>query len=128
MSKKYKILIIDDEPLIRKVLSKVFNIKTNFNVLEAQDGIEGIKLWKEEDPDLVFLDILMPGLNGPQVLQEIGSKKNNSKVILISAYSNDHNNETAQKLGADLFIAKPFINIFNVIDQAKNLLLTSQTG
>jgi DNA-binding response OmpR family regulator len=71
---------------------------------------------------LVFLDVLMPGLSGPQVLQELGSNKT-GKVILMSAYSGEHNIETAQQMGADLFIPKPFEHIFEVVAKAEALLV-----
>lgn len=121
MNELKKILIVDDEPLVRRSLRRVFHEK--FLIFEAEDGLAGIKLWKEEKPNLVFLDILLPGMTGPEILKGIDLElKNNCKVILISAYTGGYNLESAKNIGADLFIAKPFENIFEVKEQAEILL------
>lgn len=114
-----KILIVDDEPLVRKSLSRACASKGH-QVLEAQDGHEGLQKWITEKPEIVFLDVLMPGLSGPQVLKEIGAQKT-GKVILMSAYSGEHNIQTAHQIGADLFIAKPFDDIFEIVKRAEEL-------
>ena len=119
-----KVLIIDDEILVRRSLSRALQIRGH-EVVDAEDGWQGVKIWKQEQPDLVFLDVLMPGLNGPQVLEEIGSKKK-CKVILISAFSGEHNMETARQMGADLFIPKPFDDIFEIALQAEELFNESR--
>ena len=63
----------------------------------------------------------MPGLSGPEVLKEIDDKCG-SKVILISAYSGEYNMEKALSIGADLFIPKPFENVFDVIAKSEELI------
>jgi two-component system, response regulator PdtaR len=115
-----KILIVDDESLVRKSLSRACRSKTH-EVIEAVDGSEGLAKWREADPDLVFLDVLMPGLSGPEVLREIGHTTR-AKVILMSAYSGEHNIVTAQQMGADIFIPKPFEDIFQVVQKAEELV------
>lgn len=129
-----KILIVDDEPLVRKSLGRAFRAKGH-EVIEAVDGTEGLARWLElrsEDggPDLVLLDVLMPGLSGPEVLNEIRPKLAADKsagrpwkgrVILMSAYSGEHNITTAQQLGADLFVPKPFEDIFTLVKTAEEL-------
>lgn len=116
-----KILIVDDEALVRRSLSRALKSKGH-EVLEAVDGNEGLKLWETTQPDLVFLDVLMPGLTGPQVLKEIGAKKT-GRVVLISAFSGEHNMETAVQMGADLFVPKPFEDIFAVVKMAEDLVV-----
>jgi CheY-like chemotaxis protein len=115
-----KILIVDDEPLVRKSLSRACRSKMH-EVVEAVDGVEGLAKWRETDPDLVFLDVLMPGLSGPELLREIG-RTTRAKVILMSAYSGEHNIVTAQQMGADLFIPKPFDDVFHVVQKADELV------
>lgn len=115
-----KVLIIDDEALVRRSLRRAFE-SADFSVAEAEDGEKGLKLWRQETPSLVILDVLMPGLTGPQVLKEIGSE-HKAKVILISAYSGEYDLNKAQIMGADLFISKPFQNIFDVVKVARGLL------
>lgn len=115
-----KILIVDDEALVRRSLARALQSK-GYEVKEAVNGIEGLNLWKSWSPDLVFLDVLMPGLTGPEVLKEIGSD-HTAKVILISAFSGEHNMQTAQHMGANLFVPKPFEDIFAVVKMAEDLL------
>lgn len=115
-----KLLVIDDEALVRRSLRRVAETRRH-TVVEADNGETGLKLWRAEQPDLVFLDVLMPGLTGPQVLKEIGQPRS-AKVILISAYTGEYDMDKAKDLGADLFIPKPFHNIFEVVEIAEKLL------
>lgn len=122
MSSKKKILIIDDEPLVRRSLKRALEA-SQFEVTEAVDGKQGLQAWKQVRPDLVFLDILMPGLTGPQVLSELDAESRGlSKVILISAYSGEYNLESAKSLGADHFIPKPFEDIFGIVKLVSEML------
>ncbi len=123
-----KILIVDDELLVRKSLGRACRARGH-EVVEAADGQEGLMRWRETKPDLVFLDVLMPGMSGPEVLQAIeqdsvvgaASAGPRAKVILISAYSGEHNVETAHQIGAHLFVPKPFEDIFEVVTKAEKL-------
>lgn len=108
-----KVLIVDDEPLVRRSLEKVFS-KLNHQVLTAEDGTEGAKLWRAENPDGVVLDVLMPGLTGPEVISEVNPNPETA-IILISAYSADYDPESVKQLGADLFIEKPFENVQDIV-------------
>lgn len=114
-----KILIVDDETLVRRSLSRAFKGKGH-EVLEAVDGNEGLQMWQTSDPDLVFLDVLMPGRTGPEVLKEMRSQSQ-AKVILMSAFAGEHNMETALQMGANLFVPKPFEDIFAVVKLAEDL-------
>lgn len=120
-----RILVVDDEPLVRKSLSRACRSRGH-EVIEAEDGAIGLSLWLSQSPDLVFLDVLMPGLSGPEVLQQIQAKRvpggPRARVILMSAYSGEHNVATAQQVGADLFVPKPFENIFAVVDSGESLV------
>jgi len=115
---KKKVLVVDDEPLFRRSLKRV--LEPEFEVSEAKDVVEGLEMWKKSAPDIVFLDVLMPGLTGLQVLNEMKSQGPLiSKVILISAYSGE---EATQNSGADLFLQKPFDDIFSVKEHAQRIL------
>ncbi|WP_413577017.1 response regulator [Bdellovibrio sp. HCB290] len=115
-----KVLIVDDEVLVRRSLSRAFRAKGH-EVVEAENGNEGLDQWKKTTPDLVFLDVLMPGMTGPQVLKEIGSDRS-GKVILMSAFAGEHNMETALQMGAEMFVPKPFEDIFAIVKMAEDLL------
>lgn len=114
------ILIVDDEPLIRLSLSRAFKSQGD-TVHVAEDGIAGEAQWKALQPDIVILDVLMPGLTGPQLIEKV-KHTSQSKVVLISAYSGDYDVDSVKKLGADLFIAKPFADIFEVVKRVKDLV------
>jgi CheY-like chemotaxis protein len=117
-----RILIVDDEPLVRRSLKRALE-NGGYQVVEAQDGKQGLALWQQEKPDLVFLDILMPGLTGPQVLSELPTEiRELCKVILISAYSGEYSLDSAKSLGADHFIPKPFEDIFGIVDIVSKML------
>lgn len=116
-----KVLIVDDEPLVRRSLSRALKA-ANYEVLEAKDGNEGLDLWQKESPEIVFLDVLMPGLSGPEVLSQVSmNARRKCYVILISAYSGGYNLESAKELGADLFIPKPFEDIFAIVDKVNQI-------
>jgi CheY-like chemotaxis protein len=117
-----KILIVDDEPLVRRSLKRALE-HAGYQIFEAPDGKAGLSLWQETKPDLVFLDILMPGLTGPQVLSEIAADvRGPCKVILISAYSGEYSLDSAKSLGADHFIPKPFEDIFGIVKLVSEML------
>ncbi|MBT4761883.1 MAG: response regulator [Bdellovibrionaceae bacterium] len=115
-----RILIVDDEPIIRRSLLRVGK-SLGDEMFEAEDGLLGFEAMKSVKPDLVFLDVLMPKLTGPQMLEKVGDK-GDIKVVLMSAYSGEYNLQTAKALGADLFLAKPFDDIFKVFNEAKKLV------
>ena len=114
-----KILIVDDEPLVRRSLARAAQT-FGHEIREATNGREGETVWKEYRPDLVYLDVLMPELSGPDLLKLMG--KTSSRVILMSAYSGGYDLERAQSLGADLFCPKPFDDIFKIIELGQELV------
>ena len=118
-----KVLIVDDESLIRTSLKRVFEGRKH-QVVVAENGQEGLDLWQKSNPDLVILDMLMPGLTGAQVLKNMG-RPLRSKVILISAYTGEYDIKKASELGASLFIPKPFQSIFEVVERAEKLFSES---
>lgn len=113
-----KILVIDDEPLVRRALVRALKSKKH-TLLEAENGKEGLLLWKKESPDLVFLDVLMPELSGTDVLLSID--KNNTKIILMTAHAGEKMIDEVIMKKVDLYLQKPFENIFEVVAQAEKL-------
>lgn len=102
----YKILIADDEAEIRDVL-RLYLEKDGYEVTEAADGVEAMEKIRKEHPDLVILDIMMPGLDGYRVLRNI-REDNNIPVIMLSAKDSDADKILGLDLGADDYITKPF--------------------
>lgn len=102
----YKILIADDETEIRDVLH-LYLEKDGYEVVEAEDGVEAMEKLRKENPDLVILDIMMPGLDGYRVLRNI-RENNNIPIIMLSAKDTDADKILGLDLGADDYITKPF--------------------
>lgn len=102
----YKILIADDEAEIRDLL-QLYLEKDGYEVLEAADGMETLEKMKKEKPDLLILDIMMPGLDGYRVLRNI-REYSNVPVIMLSAKDSNADKILGLDLGADDYITKPF--------------------
>ena len=117
-----KILIVDDEPNIVMSLEYIFK-KENFNVFIARDGQEAINTIEKETIDLIILDIMMPNVDGYQVLKYIKSEKKLSrmKVIFLSAKNKQSDIEKGLSLGADKYLTKPF-STKKLVSDVKELL------
>ncbi|MCE2961935.1 MAG: response regulator transcription factor [Chitinophagales bacterium] len=106
-----KLLLVDDEPNI--LLSLDFLMRKNgFQVLLARNGTEAMQLLKEQTPDLVILDIMMPDVDGYQICQFIKGDEilQSTKVIFLSAKSKESDIAKGLELGADAYMTKPFAN------------------
>src|SRR5437870_3891514 len=102
-----RILIVDDEPLNLDLLSQ--ELADLGHVTEnAASGADALKKMRGFDPELIFLDYQMPGMNGIEVLREIRKQDKNLPVIIITAYGTIERAVEAIKTGADDFITKPF--------------------
>jgi len=102
----YSILIADDDAEIRQLLH-LYLEKDGYQVYEAVNGVEALKICDEKQIDMILLDVMMPELNGYQVIQKI-RKDNNIPVIMISAKGQDEDKILGLDLGADDYIVKPF--------------------
>lgn len=101
-----KILIVDDEQLIREVI-KEYAINENWQVEEAETGLEAIQKIKQNNIDLLILDIMMPKLDGISAYQEI-KKIKNIPTIILSARNEEYDKLLGFHLGIDDYITKPF--------------------
>ena len=101
-----KILVADDDNNIAELL-RLYLEKEGFTVIIAGDGEEAIAKFAPENPDLVLLDIMMPKLDGWQVLREI-RKKSNCPIIMITAKGETFDKVLGLELGADDYVVKPF--------------------
>mgnify|MGYP001570688122 CR=1 FL=1 len=112
-----KILIADDSLFMRNVLKSILS-KEDHDLIEAENGEETLKKFDSEKPDLVLLDIIMPEVDGIEVLKKIGKKV---KVIVISAVGQKKMVDEAKELGALDYIVKPFDNA-RVLETVKKAL------
>lgn len=100
------ILIVDDEDLIREVI-KEYSENEGYNVYEASDGIEAINIIKENNIDVIVLDIMMPKLDGFSAYKEI-KKIKNIPTIILSARTEEYDKLLGFELGIDDYLTKPF--------------------
>jgi len=111
---KAKILIVDDELRVREILSRKLT-DDGYHCLTAPDGNNALKLLKNDQVDLVLLDIMMPGKSGPEVLQEIKTKHPDTAVIMITAIADVQTAINLMRLGAYDYIIKPVeLNVLSV--------------
>jgi two-component system, NtrC family, nitrogen regulation response regulator NtrX len=121
---KARILVIDDEAEIRRSVRMILEYE-GYDVQEASSGPEGLALIEREPPDLVFLDIKMPGLDGLEALQKIRQVNDALPVVMISGHGTVSTAVEATKLGAFDFIEKPLaservlVTIRNALDQTR---------
>ena len=115
----HKILVADDEPEIRSLL-RLYLENESYEVIEAESGTDALCLVEREKPDLCVLDIMMPGMDGYQVLKHI-RQDSNIPVVIISAKDEDSEKILGLDLGADDYIAKPFNPLFAVACIKSNL-------
>ena len=102
-----KILIVDDEHTIVDILK--YNLEKNgFETVCAFDGPEGLRLAREDDPDLILLDVMLPGMDGFQVCRTLREEGNNVPIIMITAREEETDKVFGLELGADDYITKPF--------------------
>ena len=105
--KPLRILVVEDDLSILTGLS--MNLKfEGFEVLQAQDGRAGLEKAIDEAPDLIVLDVMMPGLNGFEVLEELRRRGNQVPVLVLSAKGLESDKIVGLNLGADDYVAKPF--------------------
>ncbi len=102
-----KILLIDDAAFMRMMLKKIIG-PTGNELVEGVDGADGVTKYKEHKPNLVFLDIVMPNVDGIECLKQIMAYDKNAKVIMCSSIGQQSVVNDAIKIGARDFIIKPF--------------------
>lgn len=100
------ILIVDDEKAIVDILD--FNLRRDgYEVIKAYNGEDGLRLFREKNPDLVLLDIMMPKIDGLQVCKEIRSESN-TPIIMLTAKAEEVDKVIGLEFGADDYVTKPF--------------------
>lgn len=120
------ILAIDDEEHILELLS--YNLESNgFRVLTAESGEDGLKKLEKETVDLVLLDIMLPGIDGMEILKRIRKDPNTAEVpvIMLTAKSEEINKVLGLEVGADDYISKPF-GIYELVARVKAVLRRSE--
>ena len=102
-----KILIVEDEPNIRELV--LYNLGQNgYEGLAAEDGIQGLAMARGEKPDLILLDIMLPGKNGYDICKELRAEGSKTPIIMLTAKNEEIDKVLGLEFGADDYISKPF--------------------
>ncbi len=104
-----KILIVEDEPIFRRMVKK-YLLEAGYDIVEAEDGQSAWELFQREPFHLVITDWMMPGLNGPELVQKIrtSGQKNYTYIIMLTAMDDKDNIVLGLESGADEYLTKPF--------------------
>lgn len=101
------VLVIDDQPGIRRLLTEVLT-EEGYTVFTAINGIEGVNKAKEVQPDVILMDMKMPGMDGIETLREIKRLDQGEAIIMMTAYGELDLINQARELGAYGYVTKPF--------------------
>ncbi len=109
MNRTVRVLSIDDDPLIHKIIGKT--LKNGYDTLFAKNGKDGIELAKESQPDVIILDVEMPGMNGYEVCDQLkhNPETRDIPVIFLSSLENLRARMLGYEVGAEDFLVKPFV-------------------
>jgi DNA-binding NtrC family response regulator len=102
-----KVLIVDDKENMRSFLTDVVELRQHASI-EATDGEEAWKILSQKEVDLVITDIVMPNMNGLELLQKIRSIDPLLPVIVVTAYGSPETEQKVMKMGASAYLTKPF--------------------
>lgn len=117
-----KILVVDDESDIIEILKFMLEAH-GYECITATDGEEGLKAAKEENPDLIILDVMMPKINGYKIcrLLKFDNKYKNVPIFMLTARSQDEDKIIGEETGADEYITKPF-DVDFVVEKVKSYI------
>ena len=101
-----RIVVIDDTPLVASVVAEALQSEGHY-VVVAGSGEEGVRAIEENRPDAVFLDVVMPGMDGIEVLRRIRARVPDLQVIILTGWASDRQIDEARRLGVTDVISKP---------------------
>jgi two-component system chemotaxis response regulator CheY len=115
------VLIVDDDPFIRRLVATTLEDVAGFEIHQAADGVEAIQVAVRVAPSIVFLDLDMPNLNGIEAarrLREIDAAKT-ATIVMLTASGETENATEARDAGVDLFLTKPFspLDLLRLVDE-----------
>jgi CheY-like chemotaxis protein len=104
------VLVVDDDPFTRRLITTTLEDVGHFELLEAADGMEAVEMALTTQPQLVFLDVDMPGLDGIAACQRLrdASAGDGATIVLLAADRRDELRRRGEEAGADFFLIKPF--------------------
>ena len=117
-----KILVVDDDPTILQLVTSFLKSgKKGYQIFTAADGFEAGRLLGQHDPQLVILDLKLPGIDGFEVCRQIKDQHSRTKVLAITGYDNEENRQRILKAGADGYLGKPF-RMAKFLEECERLL------
>ena len=115
------ILIVDDDPMIRKLIATTLEDVSGYRLQEASNGVEAVERAVQARPEIVFLDIEMPKLNGIEACRRLRSEPStaDATIVMLTGDSGPQTESGALAAGADLFLTKPFspLHLLRLVDQ-----------
>ena len=104
-----KVLVVDDEETMRMLITETLALE-DYEILEATNGEAALEIIQSESPDIILLDLMMPKMDGYEVINNLKEKEllSESKIIILTAKGQQKEKELALKHGADDFLSKPF--------------------
>jgi len=104
-----RVLVVDDSSFMRSLLTKIIKKSDKIDeVLEAMDGKSAVEKYQEEQPNLVTMDIDMPGMNGLEAAKKIKELDPKAKIVMVTSANKEEMKSEAQKIGTLGYITKPF--------------------
>lgn len=115
-SKRYTVLVVDDDPDLLQLLTDGLELLGNFTVVSATDGMQGLERFFEIRPDCMIIDIKMPGLDGYQLVRALRGDPDSAStpLIILSALAQEQNQFAGLALGADDYLVK-LVDIYDVV-------------
>lgn len=125
MAKKQTVLVIEDEPHLVEELV-VALVAEGFQVKTASDGETGLKLFRKELPNVVILDLILPKVDGFQILEQVKKDPKTAPipVIVLSNLETSESIERAVRLGASSYLVKPNYELKHIVEKVKNAVRT----
>jgi DNA-binding NtrC family response regulator len=120
-----RILLIDDEPAVRQLFALI--LEDNFQLTAAEDGEQGLKLFKEKPFPLVVTDKNLPGIDGHEVLRAIKRLRPDTDVVMITGYASKESAIEAVNTGATAYLEKPFTNVDMVVAKLESVVNDRRT-
>ena len=113
------VLIVDDDPFIRRLIATTLEDVSGFEVRQAGDGIEALEVAQADPPTIVFLDLDMPRLDGISACRRLRADHGAAPRIVMLTAAGREQEEAALQAGADLFLTKPFspLDLLRLVDE-----------
>lgn len=103
-----KILVVDDSAFMKRIVKNILTRNGFQEIVEARNGLEAIEVFRRDSPDLVLLDVIMPGMGGIEALRRIRDLDENAEVVMLTAVGQEEMRNECLRLGALDYIVKPF--------------------